>query len=93
MLQGDGYYYWMYNQGDWARDMVVRSRSLDRDFGSLPIGMKDGVNRLAPSHGSNESQAGPEIIFDPNREVLTSLYAYSWSPCGRYFSAILQEAG
>ena len=79
-LQGDGYYYWRYNQGDWARDVVLRSTDLKRDFGKFPGEGVDCSDHL-------------EIVFDPNQEKMTSIYADSWSPCGRYYNVILQEAG
>ncbi|WVW78544.1 hypothetical protein I302_100499 [Kwoniella bestiolae CBS 10118] len=36
-LQADGYYYWNYNKGNWARDILVRSKSLDEHFGKDPL--------------------------------------------------------
>ena len=86
MLQGDGYYYWLYNRGDWARDIMVRSKNLKRDFGKAPSSM-------STSGATNGHSTGPELIFDPNAEEHISLYAYSWSPCGRYWTAILQGSG
>lgn len=79
-LQGDGYYYWMYNAGDWARDVVVRSQNLKRDFGRNPKERRT-------------TGAGPEVVLDLNKEDRTSMYAYSWSPDGRYFTAVLQASG
>jgi prolyl oligopeptidase len=77
MLQGDGYYYWLYNPGTSPREVLVKSKHLKRDFGKPPS--SDG--------------GGPVLIFDPNQEEDTSLYMYSWSPNGRYWTAILQKAG
>jgi prolyl oligopeptidase len=79
MLQGDGYYYWLYNPGTSPRDVLVKSRDLKRDFGQSPHPIANGD--------------GPEVVFDPNEEQDTSLYMYSWSPSGRYWTAILQKAG
>jgi prolyl oligopeptidase len=79
MLQGDGYYYWLYNPGTSPRDVLVRSRDLENDFGKSPHLI--------------DSDKGPWIVFDPNQEKDTSLYMYSWSPSGRYWTAILQKAG
>jgi len=75
MLQGDGYYYWLYNPGTSPRDVLVKSKQLKRDFGQPP------------------SSKGSTLVFDPNQEEDTSLYMYSWSPSGRYWTAILQKAG
>lgn len=77
MLQGDGNYYWLYNPGTSPRDVLVKSNDLKRDFGR------------SPSSGGE----GPKLVFDPNEEEDTSLYMYSWSPSGRYWTAILQLAG
>jgi len=41
-LQRDGWYYWLHNPGTAARDVLVRSRSLD-DFGKLADNSSDGV--------------------------------------------------
>lgn len=79
MLQGDGYYYWLYNPGTSPRDVLVKSKDLARHFGKPPSA--DGI------------QDGPALIFDPNAEADTSLYMHSWSPSGRYWAAILQKAG
>ncbi|PWN32663.1 alpha/beta-hydrolase [Meira miltonrushii] len=35
-LQGDGFYYWKYNPGEAARDIMVRSRTLELSFGKGP---------------------------------------------------------
>lgn len=80
-LEGDGNYYWLYNPGTLARDILVKSDNLRRDFGKPPVTKHDG------------SAAGPHVIFDLNPEQDTSLYMYSWSPSGKYFTAILQKAG
>jgi prolyl oligopeptidase len=77
MLQGDGYYYWLYNPGTSPRDVLVKSKHLKRDFGQPP----------------SSNGGGPILTFDPNQEEDTSLYMYSWSPNGRYWTAILQKAG
>jgi len=79
MLQDDGNYYWLYNPGTSPRDVLVKSRDLKRDFGQPPHPISDG----------NRS----EVVFDPNEEQDTSLYMYSWSASGRYWTAILQKAG
>lgn len=79
MLQGDGYYYWLYNPGTSPRDVLVKSSDLKRDFGRPP--------------SDDEMAPGPKVIFDPNSEVDTSLYMHTWSPSGRYWTAILQKAG
>lgn len=76
MLQGDGFYYWLYNPGDAPRDVMVRARDVGKSFGKSPADVD-----------------GPEIFFDPAKLPRTSLYDYSWSPSGRYFTAVLQESG
>jgi prolyl oligopeptidase len=83
MLQGDGYYYWLYNPGTCPRDVLVKSKDLKRDFGQAPN----------PPSSSLSHAKGPILIFDPNQENDTSLYMYSWSPSGKYWTAILQKAG
>lgn len=35
-LQGDGYYYWLFNPGRAPRDVLVRSNNLARDYGTKP---------------------------------------------------------
>lgn len=81
MLQGDGHYYWLYNPGTSPRDVLVKSKDLKRDFGRPP---------RPTGHGD---ELGPDIVFDPKKEKDTSLYMYSWSPSGKYWTAILQKAG
>jgi prolyl oligopeptidase len=80
MLQGDGNYYWLYNPGTSPRDVLVKSKHLKRDFGR-------------PPNSTDNTGDGPLLVFDPNEEADTSLYMYSWSPSGRYWTAILQTAG
>lgn len=82
MLQGDGYYYWLYNPGTSPRDILVKSKNLRRDFGRPPT-----------TTAQDDSSVGPQVIFDLNLEQDISLYMYSWSPSGRYWTAILQKAG
>lgn len=35
-LQGDGFFYWLYNPGEASRDVMVRSKSLESSFGKAP---------------------------------------------------------
>ena len=32
-LQADGWYYWLFNDGSFQRDVMVRSKHVSRDFG------------------------------------------------------------
>ena len=77
-LQGDGYYYWRWNES-LPRDLVLRSNNLERDFG------------LSPAH--DEVGTGPEVVLDLNKEEHMSLYIDSWSASGRYYGVVLQKSG
>lgn len=81
-LQGDGYYYWRWNES-LPRDLVVRSKHLERDFGK------------APRHegGRDAEWEGPEVVLDLNKEEHMSLYMDSWSGSGRYYGVVLQKSG
>ncbi|ORX36935.1 prolyl oligopeptidase family-domain-containing protein [Kockovaella imperatae] len=92
-LMGDGYYYWTYNQGSWSRDIVVRSKDLQQDFGRLPEGIQSPDPVETTDVATKEHRPGPEVVFNPNQEDMISIYAESWSPCGRFYCVILQEAG
>ncbi|WVQ83379.1 hypothetical protein IAT38_005520 [Cryptococcus sp. DSM 104549] len=76
-LQADGFYYWKFNPGTAPRDVFVRSKNLERDFGVPPS--LDGE--------------GPEVFFDLNEEEDLALYAHSFSASGRLWCAVLQESG
>lgn len=76
-LQADGYYYWKFNSGTAPRDVILRSKNLERDFGKF----------------ASEDGKGPELFFDLNIEENISLYAHSFSPSGKLWCAILQQSG
>ncbi|WVQ97984.1 hypothetical protein IAU59_005104 [Kwoniella sp. CBS 9459] len=76
-LQADGWYYWSFNTGTSPRDILVRSKDLERDFGKAP----------------DEDNQGPEVFFDLNDQKDISLYAHSFSPSGRLWAAVLQDSG
>ncbi|WWC67883.1 uncharacterized protein I206_101800 [Kwoniella pini CBS 10737] len=77
--QSDGNYYWNFNKGNWPRDILVRSKNLEKHFGK------------EPAWSNNDD--GPEIFFDLNKEENTSIYAHSFSPSGKLWCAVLQESG
>lgn len=76
-LQADGYYYWKFNSGTAPRDVILRSKNPERDFGKF----------------ASEDGKGPELFFDLNIEENISLYAHSFSPSGKLWCAILQQSG
>ncbi|WVF69937.1 hypothetical protein IAT40_004722 [Kwoniella sp. CBS 6097] len=77
-LQADGWYYWSFNAGTSPRDIIVRSKDLDRHFGKK---------------SDDEDDDGPEVFFDLNDQKDISLYAHSFSPSGRLWCAVLQDSG
>ncbi|WWC86998.1 uncharacterized protein L201_001880 [Kwoniella dendrophila CBS 6074] len=78
-LQFDDYYYWNYNKGNWPRDILVRSKNLNKHFGKDPLSLVE--------------KEKPEIFFDLNQLKDTSIYAHTFSPSGRLWSVVLQQSG
>lgn len=69
-LQGDGYYYWLFNPGKAPRDVMLRSNNLERDYGTLP---KEGGAEVVLDLNEMEGVSLYMYSFSPNGRYLCAI--------------------